>query len=347
MEFAPIHIIHVAYITLTLFGILLVLGRSPCKALILLLGIHFIEEVLNIFEELHVGQGIYLITPALQFAYGPLYYLFAKNLIYGDLNIREHLVHFLPMLIAVGFTRWWPYELMLASVMLVIYFIPTYKLLHRYHGILQDIVADDERHSLRWLTNTLVIIGTLAVIDFIRLNLQQTLSYELLTHWYLLSALVSFLCIAYLILKAVRQPRLYSGIVDIQQRIETSEIISAPNQADIEMAQTLFTAVVEYQQKSLAYRRPKYSLRNLSDEMGLTEQSLSWAINTGGKKNFSDFINDLRIEDVKQSLRQATNSQNILDIAFEAGFNSKSSFNAVFKKHTGMTPSQYANQTSL
>ena len=146
-------------------------------------------------------------------------------------------------------------------------------------------------------------------------------------------------------LKAVRQPQLYSGIADIQRRIEAPAIVDT-RVVDTEMAQMLFSAVVDHQRKTLAYRRPKYSLRNLADEMVLSEQDLSWAINTGGQKNFSDFINELRINDVKDVLREAAQDKNILDIAFNAGFNSKSSFNAVFKKHTGLTPSQYVEQFS-
>lgn len=341
----PIHVIHVAYITLTLFGIFLVLGRAQCKALALLLGVHLIEEVLNIVEELHFGGDIYLITPALQLAYGPLYYLFAKNLIYGDLKTRKHLIHLLPALLAIGFTRWWPEELMAAFVILIVYFVLTYKLLSHYHRILRDIVSDGESHSLKWLINTLIVIGTFEFIDFVRLNLQLVLSVDVLTQWYFISALTSLLCTAYLVLKAVRQPQLYSGITDIQRRIETPAIPDSPV-VDTGMAQTLFSAVVDHQRKTLAYRRPKYSLRNLADEMGLSEQDLSWAINTGGQKNFSDFINELRIEDVKDFLRQTTHDKNILDIAFNAGFNSKSSFNAVFKKHTGLTPSQYVAQSN-
>jgi AraC-like DNA-binding protein len=342
MKFELIHIIHIAYITLALFSILLVLGRRPCKALILLLCVHLIEELFNIYEEMHVAENIYLITPALQLAYGPLYYLFAKNLIYGDISIRNHLIHLFPALIAIGFTHWWPIELMVAFALLMLYLTLTYRLLHRYHSVLKDA------HSLKWLIRTLIVIGTLEFINFIRLNLQLTLSYELLNQWYLISALISLICTAYLVLKAVRHPQLYSGIADIQRRIETfQQKPLIPAQEDIEMAQTLFSAIVEHQRFSLAYRRPKYSLRNLADEMGLSEQNLSWSINTGGQQNFSDFINGLRIEDVKQSLQQITNDRNILNIAYEAGFNSKSSFNAVFKKHTRLTPSQYVKQISL
>lgn len=342
---APVNIIHIAYITLAVLGLLLLSGRGQYKALMLFLGAHLIQESFNILEEQHITSQYYLITPAIQLAFGPLYYLFAKNLIYGDLNIRQHLIHLLPAVIAIGFTHWWPTELMIAFAILVTYFFFTFRLLHRYHKVLENTIADGDKHSLNWLTRTLIVVFVIEFIDFTRLNLQLTLSYELLVNWYFVSALISFLCTAYLVLKAVRQPLLYSGISDIQKRIEErQEAGRGEDRGDVELARTLFSAVEAHQLQTLAYRRPKYSLRNLADEMGLTEQSISWAINTGGQKNFSDFINDLRIDEIKQSLAQSANDKNILDIALNAGFNSKSSFNAVFKKHTGMTPSQYAKQ---
>lgn len=342
---APVNIIHIAFITLAVLGIFLVADRPQCKALVLFLAVHLIEEFFNILEEQGITSSYYLITPAIQLAYGPLYYLFAKNLIYGDLNIRKHLIHLLPAAVALGFTHWWPAELAVAFVILVVYFFFTFRLLRHYHKVLANNIADDENHSLKWLTHTLIIIFALGFVDFTRLNLQLILSYEFLVNWYFVSALISFLCTGYLLLKAVRQPALYSGIADIQKQIEAEQKSTTnENEGAIELAKTLFVAILTHQRETFAYRRPKYSLRNLADEMGLTEQNVSWAINTGGQKNFSDFINDMRIEDVKQSLSQTGNEKNILDIAFNAGFNSKSSFNAVFKKHTGMTPSQYANQ---
>ena len=71
---------------------------------------------------------------------------------------------------------------------------------------------------------------------------------------------------------------------------------------------------------------------------------MSWAINHGGDQSFSDFVNDLRIADIEKALSSNMNGQSILEIAFNAGFNSKSSFNALFKRRTGLTPSQYVKQ---
>jgi AraC-like DNA-binding protein len=65
-------------------------------------------------------------------------------------------------------------------------------------------------------------------------------------------------------------------------------------------------------------------------------------INENLEKNFYDFINGYRVDMVKQRLAESTGSRpNILAIAYDAGFSSKSSFNEVFKKNTKLTPSQY------
>jgi AraC-like DNA-binding protein len=109
----------------------------------------------------------------------------------------------------------------------------------------------------------------------------------------------------------------------------------------LDQARTVFVDISRYLKKSQAYRQAKYSLRQLADEMGLSEQMISWSINQGGGLSFSDYVNSLRIEAVKQSFLDTPEQRNILQTAFDAGFNSKSTFNAVFKRNLGLTPSQY------
>jgi AraC-like DNA-binding protein len=341
ISLAPVNIIHVIYTTIAIFSIFLLFGKKTYKALLLLLLAHAIQEFFNIFEELGVTN--HLITPAIQLALGPLYYLFAKNLIYGDLNVRQHSIHLIPAFIAIGFTAWWPMLLKIAFVLLICYFFLTFRLLRHYHNVLVEITADDDNHALTWLTRTLIVIFVLELVDFTRLNLQLYLNIDLLVNWYFISALTSLTYTTYLVLRAIRQPVLYSGIVDFEKNVAGKTTLEDSDE-EIEQAASIFQAIAQYLNQTGAYRQPKYSLRNLAEDMGLTEQMISWAINQGGGKSFSGYINGLRIEEVKQSLSEKTNSINILDTAFKAGFSSKSTFNAVFKRNTGMTPSQYTKR---
>jgi AraC-like DNA-binding protein len=93
------------------------------------------------------------------------------------------------------------------------------------------------------------------------------------------------------------------------------------------------------------HRNSLLTLDELAGELRVTPHHLSQVINTQLGKNFYDFVNGYRVEETKRRLRDPKSSRlTILAIALECGFNTKSSFNTVFKKHTGVTPSQYRSQ---
>ncbi|MFK7954056.1 MAG: helix-turn-helix domain-containing protein [Ekhidna sp.] len=90
------------------------------------------------------------------------------------------------------------------------------------------------------------------------------------------------------------------------------------------------------------YRKHELSLNDLAAELGIHPNYLSQIINEKEKKNFFDFVNTYRVEEFKRRIVVKENHQlTLMAIAYDCGFNSKSSFNRYFKKHTGKTPSQY------
>ena len=90
------------------------------------------------------------------------------------------------------------------------------------------------------------------------------------------------------------------------------------------------------------------SLHELSEKLSISAHNLSEIINTHLKQNFFDFVNHHRVEEVKKGLIDPEKQHyTLLAIAIDAGFNSKSSFNTIFKKHTNMTPSQYKRSVDL
>lgn len=90
------------------------------------------------------------------------------------------------------------------------------------------------------------------------------------------------------------------------------------------------------------YLNPELRLSDLASDLKLKPYQLSELINRGEQTNFYDFINRYRIDEAKRRLRDpAFLNLNILGIAQESGFNSKSVFNDSFKKLTGLTPSAF------
>jgi len=109
-----------------------------------------------------------------------------------------------------------------------------------------------------------------------------------------------------------------------------------------------FNKIKEKIQEQELFTNPKLNLRSLSEAVGLKEKELSRLINECGKVNFYRFINEYRIEKFKQ-LVQSSNTRHftLLGLATEAGFSSKSTFYAAFKKLEGMTPKQYGLNSAI
>lgn len=88
------------------------------------------------------------------------------------------------------------------------------------------------------------------------------------------------------------------------------------------------------------YLEGKLTLPQLADRLNVSSNHLSQVINDRLAKNFFEFVNGYRIEEAKRLLL-ANRKQTVLDVALEAGFNSKSGFYKSFRQHTDMTPSQF------
>ena len=93
------------------------------------------------------------------------------------------------------------------------------------------------------------------------------------------------------------------------------------------------------------YQETELTLQQLSDKLQLPTYQVSQAINDGLKKNFYDLVNGYRVEEAKRLLRDPKNmNYTVLSVGFDAGFNSKTTFNTVFKKFTGYTPTEFRNK---
>ena len=87
---------------------------------------------------------------------------------------------------------------------------------------------------------------------------------------------------------------------------------------------------------------PELTLGKLAQELGITDKVLSFVLNEGLSISYSDYVNSLRVEEARRQLEdEALEYFSVLGVGFNAGFSSKATFNRVFKKATGMSPSEY------
>ncbi len=100
--------------------------------------------------------------------------------------------------------------------------------------------------------------------------------------------------------------------------------------------------LLDLMEKSKMFENPQLKLEDISHAMGIPSYQLSQVIRFGLNKNFYDLVNSYRVNQAQELLKDRGHEhETILDIAYQAGFNSKSSFNLAFKKMTGQTPSEF------
>jgi AraC-like DNA-binding protein len=101
-------------------------------------------------------------------------------------------------------------------------------------------------------------------------------------------------------------------------------------------------------QNDKLYLNPTLSLADLSEKMNLPSHHITQTLNEHARTNFYDFVNEFRVEEFKGKIKSGEAQEfSLLGIAFDCGFNSKSSFNRIFKKFTTQSPSEYNHSCSL
>jgi len=117
---------------------------------------------------------------------------------------------------------------------------------------------------------------------------------------------------------------------------------SGSNDLSDEAIAEIIVKMQSYMRQEKPYLDPDFSVYSLALALNIPRRVLSQALNTGLSKNFYLYVNEYRIDEVKNLLKQSSEKQlTILEVAFQAGFKSKSSFNSLFKQYCDMTPSQY------
>lgn len=105
--------------------------------------------------------------------------------------------------------------------------------------------------------------------------------------------------------------------------------------------------LLDFMKDEKPYLDPELTIARLADLLGTGPERLSAILNGRLNKNFFDFVNHYRVEEYKKQVLDPSNSKlSLLGIAWDCGFNSKATFNRVFKQLTGKTPGEYRQQVS-
>ena len=137
-----------------------------------------------------------------------------------------------------------------------------------------------------------------------------------------------------IVIKSLRQPDIFSSN-HLKPKYEKS---SLKKQDQKKYVKTLLACM----KSEKPYLNPTLTLYELAERISLQPRHLSQVLNESLHQNFHDFVNTYRVKTAKRLLMDNTaTKKTVLEILYESGFNSKSSFNNVFKKHTGITPVEY------
>ncbi|WP_235297374.1 helix-turn-helix domain-containing protein [Portibacter marinus] len=124
------------------------------------------------------------------------------------------------------------------------------------------------------------------------------------------------------------------------EREDKPEYADQSNEGDLDLA--LKDSLVRLMEEEQFFSKPDLTLYDLANELDVHSRSISQTINMGFDMNFNDYVNMHRTKEVMKRMQtEDLGVKSILGIAYDCGFNSKSTFNRAFKKYSNMTPSKY------
>ena len=203
-----------------------------------------------------------------------------------------------------------------------------------------------ENVNLDWLRKLVYTFGAIWTVLMIFVTVHHVFgmfSWIFCTHGLSLSLSVFIILMGYFGLK---QKEIFTQYHD--QNIEYITE-SKPKYSGVVLKEADAVKYVSLIQDFISIERPyleaDLTLPQLATKLQIPSHLLSRVINEKFGLNFFDFINQYRVDEVKSKLDNPEfENLSLLGIAFECGFNSKSAFNRVFKRLTGLTPSEYKNQ---
>jgi AraC-like DNA-binding protein len=323
----------------------------------------------QLFTDFHLLSVSFI---SLLLLHGPFLFLYVSALINHKIRFsRAKLLHFVPFVlfnlyviiasfypefsegirldhVEVDHQAPWLFNffLLLTVISGPFYFVLSMSLFKKLDIDIFNNFSSYEHVDLDWLRKLVYIFGAIWTILMIFATLHHVLhlfSWVFCTHGLTLSLSAFIILIGYYGLK---QKEIFIHFPD-----RNVEYVTEPKAkyAGISLSATeievYINKIKQFMEAEKPYLDADISLPELANKLEIPSHHLSRVINEQLGTNFFDFINQYRIEEVKARINNPEfDKLSLLGIAFDSGFNTKSAFNRVFKKMTGLTPSEYRRQ---
>lgn len=304
---------------------------------------------------------------------GPLLLWYTRSLIYKNYRLRlKDIIYLLPFILYVGYQLIFyysldvtdkkiiqeEYDLNLAPQIMnyVTLFREAFRValgvlclieIKRYTQHIHTNFSDIDKIDLTWLkilVTGFLVIRTWAVIVAAMIIL--SISFGIKTDFEtmgLLGNYTTFLLVSVLIFFGLGHSSVFEGLEQRQNNEpEPVKDEQEPENQKDKIRPELIDQVSRHMETEKPYLTPALTLEKLAGQLRIQPRLLSNIINRHFDCNFFEFINSYRVEEAKRMLADNNHAdKTMLDIMLDVGFNSKATFNTLFKKKVGMTPSEY------
>lgn len=342
-------------------GIMLLINKSKDKKATVLISVFVLIHSLFIFHIfLHSSNlkfrapHILYMSSIFSYLYGPLLYFYFKRITQKYTFKKRDAVHLLPTLIIMVIM----FPLFLLSKeeklhimfevgsfdkMPYLYGIVSTKILSLliYGALVVYLFFKNKLHNSytseakKWLS-TLVILSSIYVLSYAVYGLVLANVIPKISFLFQLQIVVMATMVLYIGYASFRSPKLFAGNFSSNNDKYLKSGLTPSYSLELK------EALIQLFEKDKIYLQNKVSLDQVSELLGTTRHNTSQVINEHFGLNFFEFINKYRIADAAAILEKEENI-NIIDVAYEVGFNNKVTFNKSFKKFLMQTPSQYLN----
>ncbi|MGJ8663428.1 MAG: helix-turn-helix domain-containing protein, partial [Marinicella sp.] len=294
---------------------------------LLLLGFDLLMKVVYLNNQNTDLLPAYVLVQFFPFLYGSFFYIYVRTITVKRPFIWRDVIHFMGFFIMVGLNLHWifnPWEntprafayfdltLYLYSVSYVLAGLMRIK---RYRLQLEQEQSNTDGISLVWID---VMAYFQALIWFIAVT-QWLVPIKAYNVWIIYLAVAVWMTVmGYLAL--------------LQQNIQPLQQVVPPQKIDNERFPEVNAKLSQLMDQDHLFLDPTLNIGRLAKKSGYPEYLVSLVINQIHGKPFREYINQLRIQAAKEMLEDTNNGSTILNIAYDCGFTSKSTFNTAFKR---------------